>query len=607
MSMTRIIACACLVFTVALASIRPVGATEPAGRATLEADLQLALREEQAPGIVWTIVDQGQQRTGAAGYGNAKTAMRLEPGHKVHVGSVAKTVIALGVLQLVTEGRLKLDTKVEHILPDIRLQNRWGPGRPVLVRHLLDHTSGLEDARIWQVFSSSNTASMPLIEVFSRDPTVLRLRTPPGETFSYSNMGYTLAAMIIERITGEHYEAHLEKSLLRPLGMRDSTLYFTTQIGSHRDPRLAWGHLGNGDLAAAIPMAVRPAGQFTTTAADMGRLAQFLMSDGRVGGKLLVDPALLRRMGQPDGTLARQAGLLAGYGLGLAMRDREGRVGYCHQGDTVGYHALLCIYPTSRKAFFLALNRDGDGLDTKRFHRLLIGATAPAAASLPAAVNPRTDYSDWLGRYQPVASRFAIERYSELLGGGAELRVGEDGLEFRRSGRDPDKLVPVSDRQFRSDGRVGPSHILFEHNGERLISDGERSFRKVTSARSMLLWISLGLGLAGFVWFLVATPALAAVRRRTFLQPVAIVMLACVPAGYLLYRLPFTQWGDLNWATGLLAALSVAIPAALVGQIGMAVRSRPRLWQVDLLAGLLALQWVAVLAWFGLVPLRLWA
>lgn len=589
-----------LVFA-ALALIAPSPAI-----ASFERDLQMALRDEQAAGVAWSIADGSRQSSGALGFSNAVTLTPMTTGHKVHVGSIAKTMIALGLLQLVSERRLTLDTPVQQILPEMAFQNPWAGKRPILVRHLLDHTSGLEDARIWQVFSARSTPDMPLAAAFSRDPSVLHIRTPPGETFSYSNMGYVLAAMVIERVSGERYEVRLARELLRPLSMSDSTFAFTSQTGPYRDPRLAWGHLGNGALATAIPSALRPAAQFTTTAADMAKLARFLMSDGTVDGRRLIDVRLLRAMGHPQGTLAVRSGLGTGYGLGLVTRDREGTVGYCHQGDTFGYHALLCIYPTEQKAFFLALNRDGDGLDLQRFHRILLRATGPRIHQPKQAIRPAPDLSRWAGHYQPLVSRFAIERYADLLDGGAKVQFAHDRLLLERSGRDPVALVPIGDNLLRADDRVEASHVLIERGRDQILSDGQRSFRKVSPVAGGLLWTNLGLGLAGLAYFLLVIPVMVALGRRNLVQPVLVVLLAFAPAGYLIYRLPFAAWGDLTAGSGLLAVLSAALPLALAGQIWLAMRRRPTLWRGDVIAAGLALQWLAVSGYFGLVPIRLW-
>jgi CubicO group peptidase (beta-lactamase class C family) len=121
----------------------------------------------------------------------------------------------------------------------------------------------------------------PLAAAFPEPEALLRIRVRPGSRFSYSNMGYTLLGMIIEAVTGERYETWLERQLLPPLSMHDSTFLFTTQEGDGADPTLAWGHVDDGSRYAASPVFLRPAGQFTTTAGDFAVHDAAFHGDGR--------------------------------------------------------------------------------------------------------------------------------------------------------------------------------------------------------------------------------------------------------------------------------------------------------------------------------------
>ncbi|HLM62267.1 MAG TPA: serine hydrolase domain-containing protein, partial [Pyrinomonadaceae bacterium] len=176
----------------------------------MKRQIQRALDEEKLTGAVWTVVDSDQEiAVDAAGYKNLQTKEQLKPTDKVHIGSVTKTILAVGVLRLVSEGKINLNDPVEKYLPEINFDNKWSQANPVTVRHLLDHTSGLEDLRLWQMFTAKAASGSPLSYAFEKDSSVLRVRTKPGSIFSYSNMGYTLLGMIIEKVAGEPYESYL--------------------------------------------------------------------------------------------------------------------------------------------------------------------------------------------------------------------------------------------------------------------------------------------------------------------------------------------------------------------------------------------------------------
>ena len=258
--------------------------------------MQRALQEEGLAGIVWVLVSPDGDSIGAAGLANADSGEPMTTNNRVHVGSVTKTVLATGVLRLITTGRLSLDTPVSVLLPGLSFDNPWAASDPVRVRHLLAHTAGLDNLRFWQAFSLKPEVDTPLVDAFSRDPALLRLRTRPGSTYSYSNMGYALLGMVIESITGERYEHYLDANLLLPLSMHDSTFEFVSQTKLNADDRLAMGHFENGRTQGAVATYLRPAGQFTTTVVDMAIFARFLMSDGMIDGESFIATALLNAL-----------------------------------------------------------------------------------------------------------------------------------------------------------------------------------------------------------------------------------------------------------------------------------------------------------------------
>jgi CubicO group peptidase (beta-lactamase class C family) len=335
--------------------------------APLQPRMAVLLQQQQLTGVIWSTVTPEGIRTGAAGIADSDQQSLLRADHKMQVGSIAKTLIAVGILRLVSEGKLSLDSPLAILLPDLPvdqlLDNPWAAEQPVLLRHLLDHTSGLDDVRLWQVFSLRATPDSPLSQAF-KPGSSMRLRTKPGSRLSYSNMGYTVLGMVIEQVSGERYERYLEQHLLQPLQMFDSSFGFITQQEPAADPRLAMGHFENNATQATVPMFLRPAGQFTTTATDMALFARFLMSDGVIhhdinddvneetndisNRKPFIAPELLRAMGQPTSTEAAQAGLVAGYALGLNNRDRHGVIGRCHVGTTFGFRANFCLFPEAQ-------------------------------------------------------------------------------------------------------------------------------------------------------------------------------------------------------------------------------------------------------------------
>lgn len=581
----------------------------------LEGAIDGVIVEEGLTGVAWSLVDGADGITlGTAGVSDNKTGDGFAPDTKVHVGSLTKTLLATGILRLATEGRIDLDAPVLLYLTDLFPNEPSAGFRSVTVRHLLDHTGGLNDAHMWQMFSERADPYAPLIAAFPDPASQLQVRSRPGSRFSYSNMGYTLLGMIIESVVGERYETYLDEHLLMPLGMHDSTFRFTTQEGEHADLKLAWGHVDDGSRHAATPMFLRPAGQFTTTAADLARFAQFLLSDGEIDRQPFVDESLMRSRGTPIGTRAAEVGLVAGYALGLGRRDRHGVVGYCHGGNIVGFVAMLCIFPDEHKAFAYGVNTDSETADYGRLDGLLVEALEIANAPEPNTVTPSPDIANWHGRYVLSPNRFQMFEYLDTVFGAIKVSAEGDSLVLASMQQDARELKPVGDRLYSANDRTTTSHAFFlGDRGEYLISDGFVTYKKVTAAYLLAHWTSMLLGLAGLTWILVAgTVSLVRYRIDMLRRPespayfASVLLFVPIPA---FLTQSFMALGDFTVASFLLAIVTFLLPIGMLATILRAIKASKtaRMQLLNVATAVSVLQWCVVLAGAGMLPFRLWA
>ena len=581
--------------------------------ADLHTQMGPSLKAEGLTGAVWSLVHaDGTITTDAAGLKNASTGELLSADHQVHVGSVTKTLIAAGILRLVSEGRLSLDTPVAEVLKDLPFDNPWQSSHPIIVRHLLDHTSGLDDARLWQIFSLESNPDTPLREAFLCDPTVLRVRVRPGTRLSYSNMGYGLLGMMIEATTGERYESYLDNHLLAPLGMRDSTFGFVSQTGAHAAARLAMGHFENRVTHPAVPVYLRTPTQFTTTANDMALFSRFLMSDGRIQGEPFIDESLLRAMGRPYRTEAASAGLQAGYGLGLSRRDRYGVIGRCHVGNIVGYRANLCVFPEQQKAFFVAMNADSETADYERFDSLLVQALDLVPTEASSAATHSSHFDEWSGIYIPAPNRFASFEWLDTLFNFVRVRWDGTHLNLKPLQSANRRLIHERDLLFRATDRTTTSHVLLiAADGKQVLSSGLQSFERVSLWKIVPLWVSFLIGMVGLLYIFVSGAARLIARRPSVSHP---MLLPFLGVAALLVPIPlffgqsFLQLGDVTAASVTLAVVTAFLPVAMVIGLSIQVRRRPSgaVEVVDLLATAAVLQLTIVLVAWNLVPLRLW-
>ena len=209
-------------------------------------------------------------------------------------GSITKTFVATVVLQLAAEHRLTLSDTVEEHLPGV-VRGQGNDGRAVTLRALLQHTSGLYDY---------TKATRGVVPVSAATAVRLAVSRPPGRrgTFSYSNTGYVLLGMVIERVTGEPYATAVRRRVLDPLGLTGTSLPGARRTLPEPHGR-AWTADGR-DVTTLDPRVAGASGELVTTLDDLDRFYAALL-----GGRLL--PATwLARMLDTGGTRGA-------YGLGV--------------------------------------------------------------------------------------------------------------------------------------------------------------------------------------------------------------------------------------------------------------------------------------------------
>jgi hypothetical protein len=375
------------------------------------------------------------------------------------------------------------------------------------------------------------------------------------------------------------------------------------------------GHFDPQTTSAAVPIHVRPASQFTTTAADMARFLRFLMGNGVVDGRVLVDDALLRGMSVATTTEAARAGLAAGYALGLARRDRHGVVGRCHLGNIGTFRSAICLYPEQQRAFFVAFNSDPEDGRFDRVDALLVDSLGLASPPLQPVERPGVDPAEWEGLYRVRPSRFEQFAYLDALTGITRVRWDYGTLHLEPIAGTARALMPVGGGLFRATDRREASHVLLRTaKGAPVVSDGLRTLERVSAPGAWGLWASATAGILGLAYLLVvgAARSVVALRRGAWTREplrwpaVCLALLAVAPGLYLTQS--SLAVGDPTPANIATAFLTGALPVALViaGVQRVRAGAGTKGARLDLVAIAGLLQWCAVLAVWGMVPLVLW-
>jgi D-alanyl-D-alanine carboxypeptidase len=289
--------------------------------------IQAEMKRHQIPGLSLAVLQKGKILK-AKGYGFANVELN-EPATAETVyqlASITKSFTATAVMQLVEDGKLTLNDKIAAHLPG--LPKAWSE---VTVWHLLTHTSGIKSYT-----QLAAIADNPQKEFSSGEMIALVADLPlefrPGERYDYSNTGYYLLGLLIEKISGQRYGAFLDQRIFKPAGMT------STRVNSFADliPRRAAGYmLRDGGIRNGIlvnPSQPFAAGALVTSASDLAKWDAALYTDK------IVKQSTLQQMWTPA---KLGNGTMSNYGLGWGTREREGRRYVQHNGGIIGFSTHL--------------------------------------------------------------------------------------------------------------------------------------------------------------------------------------------------------------------------------------------------------------------------
>ena len=333
----------------------------------LSSDLMAAREEYQFPAVAAAVIVDGQLRAlDATGVRKDGNDVRVEPNDPFHLGSCTKAMTGSLIGLLVQQGKLAWDTPIVEYLPD--LKDTMHPDyRQVTLVHLLSHRAGVPPMtagfdpvttfqllRILAMMSPAAQRKRVTETVLTQAPV-----NQPGETYEYSNAGFTIAGTIAETVMGEDYESLIRRLLFQPLGMHSVGFGAMGTLGTIDAPRQ---HRKYGDKLVPInpgllsdnPPFITPAGRVHCTMADWAKYVQCILVATR-GEPGLLDPASVQQLKEPP--------FGGSYALGWGIAERAwggGRV-FSHAGSNGMNYCVVWVAPLKNFAVMVATNRGGDG------------------------------------------------------------------------------------------------------------------------------------------------------------------------------------------------------------------------------------------------------
>ncbi|WP_328314306.1 beta-lactamase family protein [Streptomyces sp. NBC_00442] len=298
------------------------------------------------PGAVLALGGEPDGAVLSSGLADVQSDTPMRADSRFRIGSLTKPFVATVVLQLVGEGRVALDTPVERYLPGV-VRGHGNDGRRITVRQLLQHTSGIPD--YLDHIEPEDVLRAPLTHYDPRALVRLALAHAPdfepGTNWRYSNTGYLLAGMLIERVTGHPYGDEIRRRVIGPLGLRRTSV---PGDGSEIPGPHARGYARTAkdappmDITALNPTVAGSSGSMISSAADFDRFLDALLR-----GRLL-HPAQLRQMMRTRPTGSTDGGA---YGLGLESHPLPcGGLAWGHDGGIPGYETAGAATAGGRQA-----------------------------------------------------------------------------------------------------------------------------------------------------------------------------------------------------------------------------------------------------------------
>jgi CubicO group peptidase (beta-lactamase class C family) len=313
-----------------------------------EIDSLIAAELARRPvGSVTAGVISGKDLIWTKSYGDADMEKKIPADRDTvyRIGSITKMFTALMLEQLVEAGKVHLADPAEKYFPEFKtVENRFTFAPPVTLMQLATHTSGLDR-------EPGDAATYLKGPVADWDKTLiaalghLHYEFEPGTRFFYSNIGYAILGVALERAAGERYVEYVPKHIFAPLDMTHSAFERNEQMLPHLSKgyeALPGGHV-DSETAEREHETGRgykvPNGAIYTTMGDLARFASFLMGHGPE--TVLKNSSLDRFQAQCE--VPADIGLTSGYGIGFQVERREGYVAFGHGGSVAGYTSMLLV------------------------------------------------------------------------------------------------------------------------------------------------------------------------------------------------------------------------------------------------------------------------
>ena len=426
----------------------------PAVPAAVESPLAAELNALVAPydlddgpgGVLGIFLDGELVHARGFGLANIEYGLENSPQTVFRVGSVSKQFAAMSMALLADDSVIDLDDEIQKYVPEIPRYDQ-----PVTIRHLIHHTSGLRDYNELATLAGRRAdllgTTEETLELLARQR---GLNFPPGTRFMYSNSGYFLIPVIVERVTGMAIAEFAEARMFEPLGMTHTR--FKDDRGEVVPDR-AYGYVANDEDGWRLYMSQRDfvgAGGVFTTLGDMLEWDRNFY-ENKIGSPDLIATTLTR------GSL--NDGTEIDYAFGLTRGEDRGLPTVEHGGAFAAFTAYMLRYPEQRLT--VVTMRNGGEANVARLARqaadlyldeIVTDLPEREAPESPSATPTSAPAPTMAWRADQPPTSYAGDYYSAELDARYRIEADEQNLALTIADRDAVPLTPMSGDTFEASG-----------------------------------------------------------------------------------------------------------------------------------------------------------
>ncbi len=486
-------------------------------------ELKLALADliqhYDVPAVGIAMVDKhGLVYFDAIGLANREENTFVNTDSVFRLGSISKMLVSLSVLKLVKDKKLNLQDKLRDLAPEIEFDNPYEATHPIRITHLLEHTTGWDEQH-YPEFAHNQTPSISLKDGLDFHPHSRRSRWHPGSRYAYNNTGPTVAAYVIEKISGKTFEDFVNTHFFEVLDMRHSTFLFDDIFASmptvgydDKNRPVNYHHFIN-----------RPASALNSSLSDITNLLAMFIQRGKFNGTQILSEQSLIRMETPSSSLSAQKGMQTGYALSNYSAGYKQWVYREHRGGIEGYMSEISYIPEQQTGHVILINTKNIAAFQKisnlvkdyETQKLNQDGVTPAAVSLmhdkengskEEFVASAQAKSAIEGLYYEINPRVELFSFINYISNMKTFSFKDETLvQGKAVGSSKNYYHPISDDLYRSDetGLISLTRVTDPIEGEVLHYAYGASAVNTSVLKKINPWLGYTQLLIGFLWLVI--------------------------------------------------------------------------------------------------------